>query len=33
MDPALILNAENLINGEFLVAQKGKKNYFLISVE
>jgi tyrosyl-tRNA synthetase len=32
-DPALILNAENLINGEFLVAQKGKKNYFLISVE
>jgi len=33
MDPALILNAENLINGEFLVAQKGKKNYFLICVE
>jgi tyrosyl-tRNA synthetase len=33
MDPALILNAENLINGEFLVAQKGKKNYFLISIE
>lgn len=32
-DPALILNADNLINGEFLVAQKGKKNYFLISVE
>jgi len=32
-DPALIINAENLINGEFLVAQKGKKNYFLISVE
>jgi tyrosyl-tRNA synthetase len=32
-DPALILNVENLINGEFLVAQKGKKNYFLISVE
>lgn len=32
-DPALILNAENLINGEFLVAQKGKKNYFLIIVE
>lgn len=32
-DPALILNAENLINGEFLVVQKGKKNYFLISVE
>lgn len=32
-DPALILNVENLINGEFLVVQKGKKNYFLISVE
>lgn len=32
-DPALVLNAENLINGEFLVAQKGKKNYFLIIVE
>jgi tyrosyl-tRNA synthetase len=32
-DPALILNTESLINGEFLVAQKGKKNYFLISVE
>jgi tyrosyl-tRNA synthetase len=32
-DPALILSTENLINGEFLVAQKGKKNYFLISVE
>jgi tyrosyl-tRNA synthetase len=32
-DPALILTTDNLINGEFLVAQKGKKNYFLISVE
>ena len=32
-DPALILNTENLINGEFLVAQKGKKNYFLIMAE
>jgi tyrosyl-tRNA synthetase len=32
-DPALILTTESLINGEFLVAQKGKKNYFLISVE
>lgn len=32
-DPALILNAENLINGKFLVAQKGKKNYFLIMAE
>ena len=32
-DPALILTTENLINGIFLVAQKGKKNYFLIIVE
>lgn len=32
-DPALILNAGNLINGKFLVAQKGKKNYFLIMAE
>ena len=32
-DPALILSTENLINGKFLVAQKGKKNYFLIMAE
>jgi len=32
-DPALILNTDNLINGKFLVAQKGKKNYFLIMAE
>jgi tyrosyl-tRNA synthetase len=32
-DPALIINIENLINGKFLVAQKGKKNYFLIIAE
>ena len=32
-DPALILTTKNLINGIFLVAQKGKKNYFLIIVE
>jgi tyrosyl-tRNA synthetase len=32
-DPALILTTENLINGTFLVAQKGKKNYFLIMAE
>ena len=32
-DPALILTTENLINGIFLVAQKGKKHYFLIIVE
>jgi tyrosyl-tRNA synthetase len=28
-----IYNTENLINGKFLVAQKGKKNYFLIIAE
>ncbi|RVT96552.1 tyrosine--tRNA ligase [Mucilaginibacter limnophilus] len=28
-----IFNADNLINGKFLVAQKGKKNYFLIVAE
>ncbi|WP_306551086.1 tyrosine--tRNA ligase [Daejeonella sp.] len=32
-DPALILSTENLINGKFLVVQKGKKNYFLIMAE
>jgi tyrosyl-tRNA synthetase len=29
-DPAQTLAADKLINGKFLVAQKGKKNYFLI---
>jgi tyrosyl-tRNA synthetase len=29
-DAAQILNAESLISGKYLVAQKGKKNYFLI---
>lgn len=28
-----VINAENLINNKFVVAQKGKKNYFLIIVE
>lgn len=28
-----IYNADNLINGKFLVVQKGKKNYFLIVAE
>ncbi|MCD8740311.1 tyrosine--tRNA ligase [Mucilaginibacter roseus] len=31
--PEDIFNAENLINGKYLVAQKGKKNYFLIIAE
>jgi tyrosyl-tRNA synthetase len=28
-----IYNIDNLINSKFLVAQKGKKNYFLIIAE
>jgi len=28
-----VYQVDNLINGKFLVAQKGKKNYFLIIVE
>ncbi|HVS92970.1 MAG TPA: tyrosine--tRNA ligase [Mucilaginibacter sp.] len=28
-----IYNSDNLVNGKFLVAQKGKKNYFLIIAE
>lgn len=31
--PEDIFNAEHLINGKYLVAQKGKKNYFLIIAE
>ena len=31
--PEDIYNADNLIGGKFLVAQKGKKNYFLIITE
>ncbi len=32
-DPAYVLSASDLINDKFLVAQKGKKNYFLIISE
>lgn len=32
-DAAAIFNAGNLINDKFLVAQKGKKNYFLLIAE
>ena len=32
-DAAEIFNSTNLINGKFLVAQKGKKNYFLLIAE
>jgi tyrosyl-tRNA synthetase len=31
--PDAVYDAKNLINGKFLVAQKGKKNYFLIVAE
>lgn len=32
-DPAQLFNSSNVINDKFLVAQKGKKNYFLIIAE
>ena len=32
-DPTLHITKDNLINGRYLVAQKGKKNYFLIIAE
>lgn len=32
-DPAQVFTAENLINGKYLVAQKGKKNYFLLTAK
>lgn len=32
-EPAQVFNSMNLINNKFLVAQKGKKNYFLIIAE
>jgi tyrosyl-tRNA synthetase len=31
-DPAQVITMDNLIRGKFLVAQKGKKNYYLITV-
>jgi len=31
-DPAQVITKDNLIRGKFLVAQKGKKNYYLIIV-
>lgn len=30
-DSAQVFTAENLINGKYLIAQKGKKNYFLLT--
>ena len=32
-DEAGIINADNLINGKYLLVQKGKKNYFLVIAE
>ncbi|HEY1024905.1 MAG TPA: tyrosine--tRNA ligase [Sphingobacteriaceae bacterium] len=32
-DPAQIINSDQLINGRFIVAQRGKKNYFLLKAE
>ncbi|HMR18263.1 MAG TPA: tyrosine--tRNA ligase [Sphingobacterium sp.] len=32
-DVEMVVNSSNLINGKYIVAQRGKKNYFLIVVE
>jgi tyrosyl-tRNA synthetase len=32
VDPAQVITMDNLIRDKFLVAQKGKKNYYLIIV-
>ena len=32
-DPELKVNAEHLMKGKYLLAQKGKKNYYLVTVE
>ena len=32
-DEAGIINADSLINGKYLLVQKGKKNYFLVIAE
>ena len=32
-DPELNVNAEHLMKGKYLLAQKGKKNYYLVTVE
>jgi tyrosyl-tRNA synthetase len=29
----LVVNTDQLINGKYLIAQRGKKNYYLITVE
>jgi tyrosyl-tRNA synthetase len=32
-DPAEVINVDKLVNGMYLIAQKGKKNYFLLIAE
>jgi tyrosyl-tRNA synthetase len=32
-DPEVIINAEDLINNKYILAQRGKKNYYLIIVQ
>ncbi|VTQ04623.1 Tyrosine--tRNA ligase [Sphingobacterium daejeonense] len=32
-DIELVVNTDQLINGKYLIAQRGKKNYYLITVE
>jgi tyrosyl-tRNA synthetase len=32
-DPNQLITTDNLVNNRFLVVQKGKKNYFLLSAE
>ncbi|TCK80718.1 tyrosine--tRNA ligase [Albibacterium bauzanense] len=32
-EPTQLINTDNLINGKYLVAQRGKKNYFLLIAE
>jgi tyrosyl-tRNA synthetase len=32
-DPAMIISSESLLNNRYIVAQKGRKNYYLIKVE
>ena len=32
-DPAMTIGADSLLNGKYILAQRGKKNYYLIIVE
>jgi tyrosyl-tRNA synthetase len=32
-DPAVVINSSQLVKGKYLIAQKGKKNYFLLIAE